>query len=757
MKKLLFVVLFFASMGGYAQTYTDIQLQQHQDSVLRGNSANTVTHPQGRDLLKRIVDSKLNAIAYNRVTNYGNRTLLDEIITFSGVKVKFGNSAEIGPLSGSDTLTAPDANPLNFRIDLLVVNRNGTTEIITGTPGEQGIDPPYDVANQIPVYRVLVNDRGIGSVTPVTYATLSEVRAGILDNVAMSPSTFVTVTQEMIDEALAGIIAGGGGSYSPSLGINSDSLTAGKIMVDLSSYTRTFPYVSGTPFNKTNEVRLGYTDGGSQVGFNSSLYNNGSGTEIQSAVMSTYRTRGAYTSGGAVVGINTRNNIGLGATYRSRAFMQVSGEETDSPSTMWLYSDTLILEGPSTLKGFVGSRYFPPVSDFAFVQKHYVDSVATGGGGADPTKLPLAGGTMTGSILTPNDFKLQRNQASNVAFLNYSGTSFWLASYDSTSAFSTNGQEVYADDGLIAIQAWKPHPTNPTTGGHSVQFNLDPAGHTIYVGEGTTNPAHSPVGLFKGITYTADYSANYTSRSLIDKGYADAHYSGGGSGGDADSLGGVPASGYVLDADVDAIPTNGSTDPVSSDGTYDALVGKANISHTHVESDVTGLVSDLAGKEDASNKSTSTSLGTSNTLYPSQNAVKVYTDAKVADAISDGTTTIAPSQNAVYDALALKADKDSPTTLTYAATTNLDFVDPVQTLTLTGNVLFTTASLANGKSKVVRIIGDASLRTLGFPLGWKWLGDGAPSSLAAGKVAILSLYAFGTSDTDVIAAFSSQP
>jgi hypothetical protein len=34
-----------------------------------------------------------------------------------------------------------------------------------------------------------------------------------------------------------------------------------------------------------------------------------------------------------------------------------------------------------------------------------------------------------------------------------------------------------------------------------------------------------------------------------------------------------------------------------------------------------------------------------------------YADGKVADAINDGTTTIAPSQNAVFDALALKVDK----------------------------------------------------------------------------------------------------
>lgn len=37
-----------------------------------------------------------------------------------------------------------------------------------------------------------------------------------------------------------------------------------------------------------------------------------------------------------------------------------------------------------------------------------------------------------------------------------------------------------------------------------------------------------------------------------------------------------------------------------------------------------------------------------------------YADGKVADAINDGTTTVAPSQNAVFDALALKAPLASP-------------------------------------------------------------------------------------------------
>lgn len=40
----------------------------------------------------------------------------------------------------------------------------------------------------------------------------------------------------------------------------------------------------------------------------------------------------------------------------------------------------------------------------------------------------------------------------------------------------------------------------------------------------------------------------------------------------------------------------------------------------------------LNGKEDVSNKSTNTSLGTSDTLYPTQNAVKVYTDNLLGNA-----------------------------------------------------------------------------------------------------------------------------
>jgi hypothetical protein len=40
---------------------------------------------------------------------------------------------------------------------------------------------------------------------------------------------------------------------------------------------------------------------------------------------------------------------------------------------------------------------------------------------------------------------------------------------------------------------------------------------------------------------------------------------------------------------------------------------------------------------------------------------KILTEANIADSITDGVTTIAPSENAVFDALAMKAPLESPT------------------------------------------------------------------------------------------------
>lgn len=63
---------------------------------------------------------------------------------------------------------------------------------------------------------------------------------------------------------------------------------------------------------------------------------------------------------------------------------------------------------------------------------------------------------------------------------------------------------------------------------------------------------------------------------------------------------------------------------------------------------------------------------TSDAAKPVSTATQAALDAKVADAINDGTTTIAPSQNAVFDALALKQPLDSDLTTIAGLTPTTD-------------------------------------------------------------------------------------
>ena len=97
-------------------------------------------------------------------------------------------------------------------------------------------------------------------------------------------------------------------------------------------------------------------------------------------------------------------------------------------------------------------------------------------------------------------------------------------------------------------------------------------------------------------------------------------------------------------------------------------------------------------------------------------------------------------------------------TLTYGATTNLDLdADGFQTVSLTGNITFTTSNRAAGRSNTVRIVSDGSSRTLTFPVGWTFLGAAAPTSIAASKTAVLTVTFFGTADSDAVAAYAVQP
>lgn len=96
-------------------------------------------------------------------------------------------------------------------------------------------------------------------------------------------------------------------------------------------------------------------------------------------------------------------------------------------------------------------------------------------------------------------------------------------------------------------------------------------------------------------------------------------------------------------------------------------------------------------------------------------------------------------------------------TLSYGASVAVDFTgNRYQTVTLAGNIEFTTSNLAAGRKKVIRILGDGSERTLTFPGDWTFLGDTAPTTLAANKVGRLELEAFGNADADVVVQYSAE-
>jgi len=97
-------------------------------------------------------------------------------------------------------------------------------------------------------------------------------------------------------------------------------------------------------------------------------------------------------------------------------------------------------------------------------------------------------------------------------------------------------------------------------------------------------------------------------------------------------------------------------------------------------------------------------------------------------------------------------------TIVYGASVGIDFsTEAYKTVSLTGDIEFTTSNLAAGRSVSVHIVSDGTPRSFTLPAGWKFIGDAAPASIAANKVGVLSLTAFGTTDSTVVAAYAEEP
>jgi hypothetical protein len=130
-----------------------------------------------------------------------------------------------------------------------------------------------------------------------------------------------------------------------------------------------------------------------------------------------------------------------------------------------------------------------------------------------------------------------------------------------------------------------------------------------------------------------------------------------------------------------------------------------------VTANATAATAALALKEDAANKSTTTTLGTSNVLFPTQNAVKTYVDSNITAVNANNTAlqaTVTANATATTAALTLKEDAANKSTTTTLGTSNVLF--PTQNAVKTyvdSQVASATIPDANATTKgKIQLAGD---------------------------------------------------
>ena len=80
-----------------------------------------------------------------------------------------------------------------------------------------------------------------------------------------------------------------------------------------------------------------------------------------------------------------------------------------------------------------------------------------------------------------------------------------------------------------------------------------------------------------------------------------------------------------------------------------------------------------------------------------------------------------------------------------------------QLVTLLADTAFSTGVKYSGTCIRALLVAGAASRNLSWPAGWKWLGGAAPTSLAANKVALLEVFCWGSTDSDITARYTAQP
>ena len=136
-----------------------------------------------------------------------------------------------------------------------------------------------------------------------------------------------------------------------------------------------------------------------------------------------------------------------------------------------------------------------------------------------------------------------------------------------------------------------------------------------------------------------------------------------------------------------------------------------------VAANATATSAALALKEDAANKSTTTTLGTSNVLFPTQNAVKTYVDSNITTVNANNTAlqaTVTANATATTAALALKEDVANKSTTTTLGTSNVLF--PTQNAVKTYVDTNITSVNANNTALQATVTANATATTAALAL-----------------------------------------
>lgn len=96
----------------------------------------------------------------------------------------------------------------------------------------------------------------------------------------------------------------------------------------------------------------------------------------------------------------------------------------------------------------------------------------------------------------------------------------------------------------------------------------------------------------------------------------------------------------------------------------------------------------------------------------------------------------------------------------FTLTNTLDFAGAkLQTINVTNNIAFLSTNITSGSGISIRLVCDTANHNLSWLSGWsnRFLNAQMPASIASNKVAVLSLQAYGSGETNVVAGYGVTP